>query len=72
MTLGSVPNVAYAVCLWDINRQSWVGAKWAPNRPPNCDPRVRHYLWLSFFAYILRGAGPSFVQSTFKKERAVS
>ncbi|KAH8669231.1 hypothetical protein BGZ61DRAFT_460617 [Ilyonectria robusta] len=39
MRLGSVPNVAYAVCLWDISRQSWVGAKWAPNHHPNCDPR---------------------------------
>lgn len=72
MTLESVTNVAYTVCLWDISRQSWVGAKWAPNHHPNCDPRVRHHLWLSFSAYILRGAGSYFVQSTFKKERTVS
>ncbi|KAH6961663.1 hypothetical protein BKA56DRAFT_598755 [Ilyonectria sp. MPI-CAGE-AT-0026] len=39
MTLESVTNVAYTVCLWDISRQSWVGAKWAPNHHPNCDPR---------------------------------
>lgn len=73
MTLGSVTNVAYinTVCLWDISRQSWVGAKWGPNYHPNCDPRVRHHLWLSFSAYILRGAGPYFVQSTCKKEGTV-